>query len=123
MSGRVNRSPDHFATEIRAPTAFFPAWTAHGILRRMALAHLGALITNLRAEPAQRLGSLGGAADEFGGEDTDVGTVAAEPDTTGHQIIMALMVVMFHADHIVRAGFADLRAGETGVQTILVLLR
>ena len=44
------------------------------------------------------------------GEDTDVGAVAAETDTTGHQIIMVLMVVMFHADHIIRAGFADLRA-------------
>jgi hypothetical protein len=106
----VSRSPDHFATEIRAPTALFRAWTAHGMLRRMALTHLGTLVTNLRAEPAQRLGSLRGAADELRGEDTDVGAVAAEPDTTGHQIIIVLMVVMFHADHVVRASFAHLRA-------------
>lgn len=79
------------------------------MLRRMAFAHLGALVANLRAEPAQRLGSLRGAADEFGGENTDVGAVAAESDTTGHQIIMVVMV-MFHADHIVPAGFAHLRA-------------
>ena len=57
-SCRMSRSPDHFATEIRAPTALFRAWTAHGMLRRMALAHLGTLVANLRAEPAQRLGSL-----------------------------------------------------------------
>ena len=80
------------------------------MLRRMALAYLGTLVTNLRAEPAQRLGSLRRATDELRGEDTDIGAVATEPDTTGHQIIMVLMVMMFHADHIVRAGFADLRA-------------
>lgn len=77
------------------------------MLRRMALAHLGTLVTNLRAEPTQRLGSLRGAADELCGKDTDVGAIAAQSDTTYHQVIM--MVVMFHADHIIRAGFADLR--------------
>ena len=77
------------------------------MLRRMALAHLGTLVANLRAEPAQRLGSLRGAADEFCGEDAYVGAIAAQSDTTCHQIIM---VVMFHADHIVRAGLAGLRA-------------
>ena len=105
----MSRSPDHFATEIRAPTTLFRAWTAHSMLRRMALAHLGTLVANLRAEPAQRLGSLRGAADELCGKDTDVGAIAAESDTTCHQVIM-MVVVMFHADHIIRAGFADLRA-------------
>lgn len=57
-SCRGCRSPDHFAAEIRAPTAFLRTWTAQGMLRRMALAHLRTLVANLRAEPAQRLGSL-----------------------------------------------------------------
>lgn len=48
----VGRGPDHFATDIRAPTALFSAWTAQGMLRRMAFAQLRALIANLRAEPA-----------------------------------------------------------------------
>jgi hypothetical protein len=77
------------------------------MLRRMAFAHLRALIADLRAEPAQGLGLLRRAADKFRGKNTDVGAVTAKPDTTGHQII--LVVMMLHADHIVRAGFADLR--------------
>ncbi|OQW32270.1 MAG: hypothetical protein A4E19_19765 [Nitrospira sp. SG-bin1] len=52
QSRRGSRGPDHFATEIGAPTALFSAWTAHGMLRRMAFAHLRALVANLRAKSA-----------------------------------------------------------------------
>ncbi|HEU5407524.1 MAG TPA: hypothetical protein VFU48_07135 [Nitrospira sp.] len=57
-SCRGDHGPDHFTTEIRAPTALLRAWTAQGMLGRMALAHLSTLVANLRAEPAQRLGLL-----------------------------------------------------------------
>lgn len=77
------------------------------MLRGMAFAHLRALITNLRAEPAEGFGPLRVAAHPFGGEDAYVGAIAAEPDTTCHQI---MMVVMLHADHVVCACFAGLPA-------------
>ena len=77
------------------------------MLRRMTFTNRGALIANLSAEPAEGLGPLRVAADPFGGEKANVRTLEAKPDATCHQIIM---VVMFHADHVVRARLANLRA-------------
>jgi hypothetical protein len=103
----VSRSTDHLATEIRAPTALFRTWTAQGMLRRMTFTQRGTLIANLSAESAERVGPLRVAADPFGGEKANIRAIEAKPDATCHQIIM---VVMFHADHVVRARLADLRA-------------
>ncbi len=77
------------------------------MLRRMTFAYRGALIANLSAEPAEGLGPLRVAADPFGGEKANVRAIEAKPDATCHQIIM---IVMFHAEHIVRARLADLCA-------------
>ncbi|MBX3331859.1 MAG: hypothetical protein KF722_15740 [Nitrospira sp.] len=103
----VSRSTDHLATELCAPTALLRTWTAQGMLRRMTFAYRGALVANLSAEPAESLGPLRVAADPFGGEKTNVRAIEAKSDATCHQIIM---VMMLHADHIVRARLADLRA-------------
>ena len=80
------------------------------MLRGMAFAHLRALITNLRAEPAEGFGPLRVPAHPFGGEKANVRAIVAKSDATCHQIIVVVVVLVFHADHIVRAGFAGLRA-------------
>lgn len=116
----VNPASCHFSAAFRATPAFLRARTAQWMIRRMAFAYVRALIADLRAEPAERLGPLRGSADPLGGKKTDVCAIAAKPDATCHQIIVAVMI---HADHIVRACLAELSARETGSDAVLVLLR
>jgi hypothetical protein len=91
------------------------------MVRRVAFAHLGTSIAEVRAELCEWLGLGWVASDEFRHEETEVRAITAESNAPAHQIIMLVIVVVFHADHVVRAGLADLRASGTGLKAMLLL--
>ena len=86
----------------------------------MALADLRTLLADLRTELAESLEPRRVSAHPAGTEHTDVTTVTAKARTLCHELVT---MMLSHADHVIGAGLAGLRAGQTGINTVLLLLR
>jgi hypothetical protein len=74
----------------------------------MLLADSRAEFTQLGAQRAESHRKCRVSAHPLRCQQTNVGAIAAKPDTAGHQILVALVR---HADHVIAAGIADTRAG------------
>ena len=86
----------------------------------MAFADFRTLIADLGTELAKGFKTSRVPAHPAGAENADVTTVAAQARTLCHEFVS---MVLCHADHVVCAGLAGLSAGETGINTVLLLLR
>src|SRR5581483_9829335 len=87
------------------------------------LAGLGAGIADLGAQSADRFREWRQPAHPGRRQMADIRTLAAQPDAPCHQIHVAGMALMRHADHIVMALAADAGTRLTRGNTILDLLR
>jgi hypothetical protein len=90
------------------------------MMRCVAFAHFRTAVAQVGAKLGERLGLGRVATDEFRGEETQVRAITTEPNALAHQIVM-LVILAFHADHVVCAGLANLGALGTGIKTILLL--
>jgi hypothetical protein len=80
------------------------------------LADAGTPVANLCTGAAQQLRGRRQPAHPTGRERAEVSAINAEPDA---EVLKLLMAAPFHADHVVGAAVADLRACGTGIETML----
>ena len=80
---------------------------------------LGTCVTDIGAKAAQSISHRGTLTHPTACQHTDIRTLAAQPNTLCHELLITMMV---HADHVVAAGLASLGTGETGGNTFLIML-
>ena len=85
-------------------------------MRRVLLTDAGATVANLCTGAAEQLGGRRQAAHPTGREGAEIGAINTEPDT---EVLKLLMAAPFHADHVVRAAVANLRARGASLKTML----
>lgn len=96
------------STHLRAISASRVVWS-------MLLAEPGAELANLCTERADTNGKGRVPAHPLSRQKTDIRTVSAESDAADHEVIG---VFMRHADHVVRAGVANVRAIHARLDTV-----
>ena len=82
----------------------------------MLLADAGAPVAKLCTGTAEQLRGRRQPAHPTGREGAEIGAIHTEPDA---EVLKLLMAAPFHADHVVGAAVADLRAGSTSLKTVL----
>ena len=82
----------------------------------MLFTDAGTPVANLCTGTAQQFRGRRQPAHPTGRERAKVSAINAEPDA---ELLKLLMVAPFHADHVVGAAVADLRAGSTSLKTVL----
>lgn len=92
------------------------------MLRCMTLADLGTSIANIRAHATHLFGPRTGATDPFRCQETHLSTFTTEANALRHEVMVSMLSVIMHPDHVIGAGFAHARAGETRLNTIILLL-
>ncbi len=84
-------------------------------MRGMLFTEAGTEFTEFGTECAHADCKYGAPAHPLRRKHAHISTIAAEPDTTGRQILGRLLR---HADHVVSTGVADMRAGHASLNTI-----
>lgn len=85
------------------------------MVRSMLLTEPGAEFTHFCAERADTNSEGRVPAHPLSRQETDVRTVATESDAAGHEIIRFFMR---HADHVIGAGIAEVRAVHARFDTV-----
>lgn len=86
----------------------------------MALADFRTLLADVGTELTQGIEPTRVPTHPAGAESTNVAAITAKPRTLCHEFVT---MMLGHADHVVCAIFTGLRAGETGIDAVLLLLR
>lgn len=85
----------------------------------MAIADFRTLFADVGTELTQGIEPRRVSTHPASAENTNVATITTKPRTLCHEFVT---MMLGHADHVVCAVFTGLRAGETGVDTVFLLL-